>query len=153
MTGHRPLLVVHHSASGHTAALARAVAAGAAAQDSGVALLAALDATPDAVRACGGIVLCTPENLGYMSGGMKLFLDRIYYPCLEVTAGLPCALVVRAGTDGTGALAGLRRILTGLRWREVQEPLLVVGEFEDHHLAQAHDLGATLAAGLACGLY
>lgn len=153
MSGPRALLIVHHSQSGHTAALAHALVAGAATAGEPALLVPALEATAAQVRACGAIVLCTPENLGYMSGGMKLFLDRVYYPCLDVTAGLPCAFVVRGGTDGAGALAGLRRIVTGLRWREVQPPLLSVGGFGEADLARAQELGATLAAGLALGLY
>jgi multimeric flavodoxin WrbA len=88
-----------------------------------------------------------------MSGALKYFFDRIYYPCLEHTQGLPYALFIKASQDGQGARTSVERIVTGLRWRAVQAPLIVVGELGPDHLDAAHDLGLTLAAGLDAGLY
>ena len=84
---------------------------------------------------------------------LKYFFDRIYYPCLEETQGLPYALFIKAGNDGSGALSSVRRIVTGLRWREVQAPLIVQGEVNAQTLADCRELGMALAAGLEAGLF
>jgi multimeric flavodoxin WrbA len=150
------LLVVYHSQSGSTAALAAAVIEGARDPDvSGVEVrvCSPLDAGPDEVRAAAAVILGTPENFGYMSGALKYFFDHIYYPCLEHTQGLPYALFIKAGNDGRGARASIERITTGLRWRAVQEPLIVVGAVDDAALAACRELGMTVAAGVEAGLF
>ena len=115
--------------------------------------LSPLDAGVEDVLWADGMILGTPENFGYMSGALKYFLDRIYYPCQEQVEGMPYALFVRAGNDGTGALLSVRRILSGLAMREVQEPVLLVGEFDERRLDECEELGATVAAGLEAGLF
>ena len=113
----RHLLVVFHSRSGGTQALADAAIAGATSDDIDeveVRVKRAFDATVDDVRWCDGIVLGTPENFGYMSGALKDFFERIYYALLEETRGLPYALFVKGGHDGEGAIRSVERIVTGL---------------------------------------
>jgi len=113
----------------------------------------ALEADHDDLLWADGFILGTPENFGYMSGAMKYFLDRVFYPCEGKLEGCPWALFVRAGNDGSGAITSVRRILSGLGVREVQEPLLVVGEFNDGRLDDCEALGLTLAAGLEAGVF
>ena len=152
----RQLLVVHHSRTGSTARLADAAIEGARDPEAGdvlVRALSPLDAAPDDVLAADALLLATPENFGYMSGAMKHFFDTVYYPCLEHTQGKPWALIVKAGNDGRGALGAIERIVTGLRWRLVAEPIVVVGEVEAEHLARCRELGLTLAAGVDAGLF
>ncbi len=118
-----------------------------------VRALSALEADADDLIWCDGFILGTPENFGYMSGAMKYFLDRVYYACEGKVDGKPFALFIRAGNDGTGALTSLRRILTGLSAREVQEPVMIVGEFDAARLSDCEELGLTLAAGLEAGIF
>ena len=113
----------------------------------------ALEATAEDLHWCDGFILGTPENFGYMSGAMKYFLDRVFYDCEGKIDGKPFALFIRAGNDGTGAVSSLRRILTGLAVREVQEPVMMVGEFDESRLAACEELGLTLAAGLDAGVF
>ncbi len=150
------LLIVFHTQSGSTRAMANAVIRGAhddAVDGVEVRVREALDASPDDLLWCDGFILGTPENFGYMSGGMKLFLDRSYYPCEGKVDGKPYALFVRAGNDGTGAISSIRRILTGLNVREVQDPVLIAGEFDESRLGECEELGLTLAAGLEAGVF
>ncbi len=118
-----------------------------------VRALGALEADADDLMWCDGFILGTPENFGYMSGAMKYFLDRVYYACEGKVDGKPFALFIRAGNDGSGALSSLRRILTGLSVREVQDPVMIVGEFDAARLPDCEALGLTLAAGLEAGIF
>ena len=72
---------------------------------------------------------------------------------LEKTQGLPYALYIRAGSDGTGTRRGVETITTGLRWRAVQEPLLCKGPWQPGFVEQCEELGAAMAAGLAAGIF
>ncbi|MBT8103755.1 MAG: flavodoxin family protein [Gammaproteobacteria bacterium] len=150
------LLIVYHSQSGTTSRMAEAVIRGATSTSVDgveVRVRTALEANADDLQWADGFILGTPENFGYMSGAMKYFLDRVYYPCEGKLNGRPWALFVRAGNDGTGAISSVRRILTGLAVREVQEPLLIRGEFDDARLADCEELGLTMAAGLEAGVF
>ena len=150
------LLIVAHVPSDNTARLRDAALAGAASGEiEGVETIAKtpFETGPDDVKAAGAILLGTTENLGYMSGAMKDFFDRSYYPCLEETQGLPYALYIRAGHDGTGTRRAIESIATGLRWRAVQEPLILQGAWQEDFVEQVRDLGMGLAAGLEAGVF
>jgi len=150
------LLMVFHPQSGTTTRMADAVIRGANnAEIDGVEVRArpALDANAEDLLWADAFILGTPENFGYMSGAMKYFLDRVYYECEGKLGGLPYALFVRAGNDGTGAISSMRRILAGLAVKEVQDPVLIAGEFDESRLADCEELGLTLAAGLEAGVF
>ena len=156
MARKRRLLIVYHSQSGSTELMAKAVIAGASDENvEGVEVRAirALDADARDLDWCDGFILGTPENFGYMSGALKVFLDRSYYPSEGKVDGKPFALFIRAGNDGSGALTSIRRILTGLSVREVQEPVMIVGEFDEARLDECRELGLTMAAGLEAGVF
>ena len=145
-----------HSRTGSTQALTDAAiraARHAAGDDVEIRARSAFDAGPQDVLWAHGILLCTPANFGYMSGALKDFFERVYYPCLERTAGLPYALVVKGSTDVDGAVASVERIITAMGWRRVLPPLTVVGDAGEADLERATELGATLAAGLAAGIF
>ena len=126
MTERKLLLLVAHAPSPNTLKLREAVAEGARHEDVegvDVKVLPPLEAGPDDVLTCDGIILGTTENLAYMSGALKDFFDRSYYPVLEEKQGLPCALYIRAGQDGTGTRRAVESIVTGLRRHRVQDAL------------------------------
>ncbi len=150
------LLIVYHSQSGTTSKMADAVVDGARdpmLEAVEVRVLDALDATADDLLWCDGFILGTPENFGYMSGALKLFLDRVFYTVVDKVDGKPYALFVRAGNDGSGAISSVTRILTGLKVREVQPPVLIAGDFDSDRLDDCRELGLTLAAGLEAGVF
>lgn len=149
----KKLLVVYHSQSGNTERMAQAVIRGARIDGVELRVKDALEAGPEDLLWCDGLLLGTPENFGYMSGALKYFLDRVYYPCLERVEGLPYALFVRAGNDGSGAVSSVERIVSGLALRAIQPPLVIAGEFDEARLAECEELGMTLAAGLEAGVF
>ncbi len=152
----RRLLIVGHAPSPNTRRLLDAVVEGARSnenQNVEVVALSPFDAGPEDVLAAGAIIIGTTENLGYMSGALKDFFDRSYYPCLEKTQALPYCLYVRAGQDGTGTRRGVETIVTGLRWRAVQEALICRGEWKEAFVDQCRELGAAMAAGLDVGIF
>ena len=167
------LLIVWWSMTGGTRQLAEAAAAGARAAiteaeavgEVEVVLEAANEAGPDDVLAAAGLIVATPENLASMAGMMKDFFDRCWYPVLDRINGRPFAAIVCAGSDGQGALRQIDRFATGWRLQTVADPLLVITHAQtpeailapkqigEADLARAAELGATLAAGLAVGLW
>ncbi len=166
----KTLLIVWCSTTGGTRQMALAALAGAReATTPGDALdarlLHASEATAQDVLGADGYLLATPEHLGSMAGPLKDFLDRIYYPCLDRVAGRPWGLLVCAGSDGTGTIRQAERIATGLRWKRVAEPVLVVTGAQspeailapktigEADLARCAEMGALLAAGLAAGVF
>ena len=155
------LLIVWHTQFGCTGALARAVIDGARAVD-GVEVLArrAHEARVDDVLEADAYLIGCSENFGAMAGQVKDFLERIYYPCEGRLEGRPWSAFVCAGTDGAGALRDLDRVAKGLRLRRVHPGILhrsgrvaMTHPVPDAVLAQCRELGETLAAGLAAGLW
>ncbi|MCC7460858.1 MAG: flavodoxin family protein [Gammaproteobacteria bacterium] len=176
----RTLLIVYHSVSGGTAQMAHAAAQAAAraASEAGplqepaggtagleVRLLGAREAGPQDLLAADGYLFATPENLAAMAGVMKDFFDRCYYPVLDRIGGRPYAVLVCAGTDGHNAARQLERIVTGWRLRAIAPPLIVLTHASTPaaiarrkcigpaDLARCAEIGATLGAGLALGVY
>ena len=160
------LLMVWHSRTDGTRQLVEAARRGASLAPSvKVRVLNAERATAKDLLDAHGVLLAAPENLAALSGAMKEFLDRSYYALLGRRPGLPYATVVCAGSDGTGATRQFDRILTGLRFRRVAEPLIVLTGAQTPEailapkhlaaeaLARAEELGATLALGLEQGLW
>jgi multimeric flavodoxin WrbA len=149
------LLVIYSSQSGRTADMVAAAIDGAAAlaDEVEVRALPGGDAGIDDLLWAEGLVIGSPENFGYMAGVIKDFFDRTYYPAQGRTNGLPYALVISAGNDGSGAVRAIERIALGYGWQKVSEPVIARGELDESALAACRELGQGLAAGLACGVF
>jgi flavorubredoxin len=149
------LLAIYSSQTGRTRALLEAVRGGVGefAEEVELRVLPALQAGLEDLLWADGLLIGTPENFGYMSGLVKDFLDRTYYPAQGKKVGMPYALFVSAETDGSGAVRALERIALGYGWSKVAEPVIVKGAVDELALGQCRELGQTLAAGLACGIF
>src|SRR5215472_4026747 len=146
------LLVVHHTPSPAMQELLEAVVSGARTDEiEGVEVILrpALTAAAADVLQADGYLLGTPANIGYMSGALKHFFDGIYYPCLEATQRRPYGLYVHGASDTTGAVKAVEAITTGLKWRQVRPPVLVIGQPSKEDLESCWELGAVVAAELA----
>lgn len=148
------LLIVYHSQSGGTQRMCDAVLEGVrTVDDIEWQCKRAFDASADDLRTADGLIVGTPENFGYMSGAIKDFFDRTFYPCEHAMEGRPYGVFVNAGNDGSGAVVNVDRILAGLRMKKVIEPVIARKVISDDVLAQCRELGATLAAGLSVGMF
>ena len=159
------LLVVWHSRTGAAEQAAHALAAGARAGGEDALLVRAEAAAPDQMLAARAYVFVCPENLGTMSGAMKEFFDRCYYPLLGAIEGRSYATIVTAGSAGQGAQAQIDRIVTGWRLRRVQPGLIIdcAAQTPAEILApkklsaaaksQCCELGQGFAAGLDIGVF
>ena len=136
------LLIIAHVPSPNTTALRDAVLRG-----------ATFETQPDDVLWADALILGTTENLGYMSGALKDFFDRCYYPVIEETEGLPFACYIRAGLDGTGTKRAIESITGGLKWKPVQEIMICHGEWDEAFIDQCEELGMAMAAGLEAGIF
>jgi len=128
-------------------------------------LKTAADAGPEDLLRADGYLFCAPENLAALSGMMKKFFDRCYYPVLGRIEGRPYAQMICAGSDGEGAARQTARIATGWRLREVQAPLIVCTHAQtpetiladktipETELDRCRELGAAMAAGLSLGVF
>lgn len=162
----KQLLIIWHSVTGGSRQMARAAASGAAQEvEVRTRLLSARRACPEDVLKADAVIFATPETLATMTGIMKDFFDRCYYPLLGRVEGRAYASLICAGLDGEGAARQIARIAKGWRLREVAPPLIIctgaqtpeailapkiIGTVE---LARCAELGLTMASGLALGLF
>jgi multimeric flavodoxin WrbA len=156
------LLIIYHSRTGGTEQMARAAAE---ADECDVILKPATDAAPDDLLTADGYLFACPENLASMSGVMKDFFDRCYYPVLGQIEGRPYATMICAGSDGEGAARQIAQIALGWRLKPIADPLIICTHAQtaeailaekvisEADLAQCRNLAATLAAGLALGIF
>ncbi|MFN5511518.1 MAG: flavodoxin family protein [Burkholderiales bacterium] len=165
------LTLVWWSNTGGTQALVSAAQAGArqtldeAELEMEIQVLRCDQASARVVEQSDALILACPECLGSVAGPMKTFLDQCYYPLLGRIEGRAWSAMVCAGTDGEGALRLLRRVAAGWRLRETvpavvvrsgdqaTEAILGPTNLTQADLSRARTLGATLAAGLAVGLW
>src|SRR5580658_4016248 len=146
--------------------MAQAAAQGAAREPTvAVKLTTAAETDAASMLKADGYLFACPENLAAMSGQMKDFFDRTYYPVLDRIQGRPYATLICAGSDGSNAARQIERIATGWRLRAIAAPLIVCTHAQTPEeilkpkqisaidLARCEELGATIAAGLALGIY
>jgi multimeric flavodoxin WrbA len=160
------LLIVYHSMTGGTLQMATAAAHGAREEGSlRVSLLQAAHAHAVDVLGASAYIFASPENLGAMAGQMKDFFDRTYYAALDLINGRPFATLVCAGSDGRNAAGQIERIATGWRLKLVAPALIVCTHAQSpddilraktispESLKQCEEVGATVAAGTALGIF
>ncbi len=140
-------------------------AAKAGKDEADVILKTADQAGPEDILAADGYIFCAPENLAALSGLMKEFFDRCYYPVLGRIEGRPYAQMICAGSDGENAARQTARIATGWRLKEVQPPLIICTHAQtpeailaektipEDQLEKCREIGAAMAVGLSLGVF
>ena len=96
---------------------------------------------------------------------MKEMFDAAYYDVLGRIEGKPYGTIIAAGSDGSGALRQLDRIVTGWRLKRVADSLIVNFEAQTPEaiwarktvpvnvLKQCREMGQSLAEGLKLGIF
>jgi NAD(P)H-dependent FMN reductase len=160
------LVIIWDSMTGGSKALAFAAAEGVRGNGNvELTLVAARDANASNLIDANGYLFALPENLAAISGVMKAFFDRTYYPCLGQIEGRPYAVIICAGSDGSNAVRQVERIATGWRLKKVTNSMIVCTHAQtteailatkvigQANLNAARDLGAAMAEGLALGVF
>ena len=94
------LLIIYHSQSATTTALADAVAQGAELEEEiDTVKKLAFDSDVNDLQRADAIIFGSPENFGYMSGALKDFFDRTYHQAQPLQLSTPYALFISAGND------------------------------------------------------
>lgn len=160
MNDEATLLVIWHSRTGASEAMARA-----AAEHEAARLVRARDVSAQDLLGASGYIFACPENLAALSGEMKEMFDANYYAVLGRIEGRPYATIIAAGSDGDGAQRQLDRIATGWRLKRVAEPMIVnfaaqtpeeiwSPKMPDPEIIKdCRQLGLSLAEGIALGVF
>ena len=112
-----------------------------------------VDVVSEDVLTCDGLLLATTENIGYMAGLTKDLFDRCYNEWMGTTDGLPAAVYIRAGLDGTATSRAIRQIAAGLSWRLIRPPLILRGDYTQQFEEDVAELGGAFSAGLETGVF
>jgi multimeric flavodoxin WrbA len=150
----KKLLIIYHTQSENTERLAEACFTGALKEhEVEVRIKKAFGTTFQDMMMADALILATPEYFGTMSGAMKDFFDRTYYPAREQHVNKPYALIISCENDGTGAERQIETIATGYVLRKALDTLIIKEHELEQHMAEAEELGQTFASGLAMGIF
>ena len=152
----KTVLLIAHTPSPNTLALATAAMESVARHDTGDVVMQCLspfDVCTTDVNTAAAVIIGTTENIGYMAGATKDMFDRCYNDWLDSTAAKPVAIYIRAGLDGTATKNALTAICGGLKWRLVAAPLIAHGHWQDAFCDQVSDLCLGVAIGIDSGIY
>ncbi len=141
----KKVLIVYHSQSGNTEAMARAVAEGVQAGGATVSLKRAADANANDVLGCDILVIGTPNYFGYMAGMVKDFFDRAWIVIRDKVGGKPYVTFGSKGGGGAQALDTVERICDGLKMVRTGEGVLATRKPTEEDLAQCRKLGQDIA--------
>jgi flavorubredoxin len=138
------VLVVYCSMSGNTKAAAEAIAEGAQSAGAELVVKSGLEAQTDDLLNCGALALGSYDAFSYMGGGLKDFLDRVYYPTQGKVTDKPYAAFLTHGGGGK-AIASIEGVAKSFKLKKVADSVLVKGRPDDKAVAELRALGAKLA--------
>ena len=149
------LVMIYHSQSGRTEDIANSIIRGIGSEDLGIDFEScrALEAGCEQILRADGVIFGTPANFGYMSGILKDFFDRCFYGLEGKVDAMPYSIFVGASTDSVGAIESVRKICSGLRLKEVQEPLIIMRHVKEKEHKLCRDFGLAMAMGLETGIF
>ena len=139
------VLIIYHSQSGNTEAMAKAVSEGANAADATVVLKRAVNANAEDILGCDIVAIGTPNYFGYMAGLVKDFFDRVWATIRDKVENKPYVTFGSKGGGGAQALDSVERICDGLKMIKAFEGVLATRKPTEEVLAECRELGKKLA--------
>jgi flavorubredoxin len=141
----KKVLIVYHSQSGNTEAMARAVSAGARSAGAEVSLKKAPDVNAEDMLDCDIVAIGTPNYFGYMAGLVKDCFDRVWAAIRDRVGDKPYVTFGSKGGGGAQALDSVERICNSLKMVRAFEGILVTRRPTEEDLADCRELGKRLA--------
>jgi flavorubredoxin len=142
----KKVLIVYHTQSGNTEAMARAVSEGASGAGATVILKKAVDACVEDILNCDIVAIGTPNYFGYMAGMVKDFFDRVWATIRDKVGNKPYVTFGSKGGGGSQALDSVERICNGLNMIKVLEGILATRQPTAEDLAACQELGKKIAS-------
>jgi len=139
------LLIIYHSQSGNTEAMARAVYEGALSSGATASLKKAAEATSNDLIDCDAVAFGTPNYFSYMAGAMKDFFDRSLHAVRGKVDNKPYTAVSSHGGGGRQALDSIDRICHSLKLKKVFDSVVATGKPSSEVLEECKELGRELA--------
>ena len=139
------LLIIYHSQSGNTEAMAKAVYEGALSSGATVSLKKAAEATSNDLLDCDAVILGTPNYFSYMAGAMKDFFDRSLHTVRDKVDNKPYATFSSAGGGGKGALDSVDGICHSLKLKKAFDSIVAIGKPSSEVLEECKELGRKVA--------
>ena len=139
------LLIVYHSQSGNTEAMAKAVYEGALSSGATASLKKAAEATSNDLIDCDAVAFGTPNYFSYMAGAMKDFFDRGLHAVQGKVDNKPYTAVGSHGGGGRQALDSIDKICHSLKLKKVFEGVVATGKPSSKVLEECKELGKKLA--------
>lgn len=139
------LLIVYHSQSGNTEAMAEAVREGAVSAGASVTLKKAADTTSDDLLACDAVAFGSPVYFYYMAGGLKDCFDRAWRAIRGKVDNKPYTAFGSGGQGGGEALDSIDRVCNFFKLKKALEGVVAVGKPSPEVLEECKELGKKLA--------
>jgi flavorubredoxin len=141
------ILIVYHSQSGNTEAMARAIEDGAKAAGAKVTLKRAVDAGVEDLMGCDAMVIGTPNYFSYMAGMVKDFFDRVWGTVRGKMDNKPFAVFGSYGGGGLPAIESVEKICEGLGMKKICDCLGVQRQPTAENLKACKEMGKIIAKG------
>ena len=144
------VLVIYHTLSGNTEKMAKAVAEGAGSvTGTEVVMKKAFDATLEDIIDCDGVAFGSADYFSYISGAVKDFFDRTFYPSRGKVDGKPCVAFGTGGGGGDTVVGVLERICyNAFKLKKVADSVSASGKISDGDLKECSEIGKKLAEAL-----
>lgn len=145
------VLIVYHSHTGNTEAMAKAIYEGAVSAGATVSLKKAAEAAAEDILNCDIVAFGTPNNFRYMAGVMKDFFDRVW---LKIGDRAGDKLYTTFGSGGRGGRQGIESIefICGVfsEWKQLSlkkalPGIVATGKPSVEILKECREIGTKLA--------